>query len=356
MSDDVPLSAEEIIRRIQRGALEAELVAQQRPDGVALGESLAGMSQLLYDLVHATRSVAHLERGEDPDDSWTWAADDTSVAASDTAWVDELLTKYCAENDLKTLLFADTNPHRNTSAWGLGFLARCFHTATDHLAAISALVATSAHLRAPITLSRTVLEASATACYLADARVDRAERLRRSLNLRFSELKETANERAGDDPDGDEHAQISELIAFARSAGYVVAKYDPRGYMAPVILGENRRRADSVRLVVDEVLPNGLGLSMYRSMSAIAHSRDSIFLMPDDYQLPDKVKPWQRTHSVAWHTLPALLVIHELCVRLERFLGWDMAGTADMIETVAIHWSIGAGQQDAAIRASLGFE
>lgn len=272
MSDEVPLDAEEIIRRIQRGTIEAELVAQQRPDGVALGESLAGMSELLYKVVHATRSIAHLERGENPDDSWTWATGDSSVAASDAAWVDELLAYYCAENDLTTLLFADTNPHRNTAAWGLGFIARCFHTTTDHLAAISALVSTSAHLRAPITLSRTVLEATATACYITDTRVDRTERLRRTLNLRFSELKETANERANDDPDGDEHAQIAELIQFATTAGFVVARYDRSGYLAPVIFGEKRRRADSARLVVDEVLPGGVGLSMYRSMSAIAHS------------------------------------------------------------------------------------
>lgn len=218
---------------------------------------------------------------------------------------------------------------------------------------MSALVSTSAHLRAPITLARTVLEASATACYITDTRVDRAERLRRSLNLRFSALKESANERASDDPQDDEHGEISELIAFAKWAGYAVARYDPRGHLAPVIFGASRRRADSARVVVDEVLPNGLGHSMYRSMSAIAHSRDSIFVMPDDYTLPDKVKPWRRTQTVAWHTLPSLLVIRELCIRLEGFLGWDMTNAANLIETIAIQWSIGAGLHDKTIRADL---
>jgi hypothetical protein len=191
-------------------------------------------------------------------------------------------------------------------------------------------------------------------CFITSGAVNAGERLRRSLNLHFAQTKESSNERRDSGETEPYETELVELIGFAEYGGYKVAKYRRDGIQPPVIRPSDGSN-DSARSIVDAVLP-GIGTSMWRSMSAVAHARRSQFLIPDGFQLPHQVKPWQRVESVAWHTVPSILVVRELCQHLETYLGWHIGALDELWERVAGHWAVAAGLDDSRIRRELGFE
>lgn len=350
---DQPFDAADFIAKLQRGVAEQAAVAARRPSGEQLAGSLHEASKHLCAWTEQWRMKACLLKGKDPTQTYEWLPLDDSEAGADKDAAAPLIAAYCASDQLSSHHWLDTNPTRNPASWAIDYLARCFHTVVDNLEGIATLIEGSERLRAPITLSRSVLEAAAMGCFVTSKAVDGRERLRRSLNLHFAQTKESSNERVGADDQGDYETELIELIGFAESAGFEVARYRRDGVQPPVIrppTGSN----DSARSIIDAVLP-GIGTSMWRSMSAVAHARSSQVLIPDEYALPHEVKPWQRVESVAWHTLPSILVVRELCLHVETYLGWDFEPWSDHWEQVAGQWAVAAGLDDARIRRELGF-
>jgi hypothetical protein len=351
---DEPFDAEQFVAKLQRATEEHARVVARRPTGEKLADALSEAARLLYEWTDAARLKACDARGIDPRQSYAWAPLDGSVAHSDHAETEPGIAKFCAGTKLTASYWLDTNPIRNPTTWAIDYLTRCFHTVIDDLAGIADLVKQSERLRAPITLSRSVMEAGATGCFIADTTVDTHERLRRSLNLHLAEVKEASNERRGT-PDRDPlEIELQELMSFAQDSGFALDRYRPNDILPPRIRPDSGRH-DSASSIIDRVLP-GIGTTMWRSMSAVAHARDSQFLIPDAYGLPHELKPWQRVESVAWHTLPSVLVVRELGQHLERYLGWSFEPFSSLWDAVAMHWSRAAGLDDKRIRAELGLD
>jgi hypothetical protein len=303
----LPFDPEKFMEDLRQRTLEHRQVVHLRPNASQMASALRDFTDLLYRRLEASRELAAAEAQSS---SGWWLPPAGSIAEADVALHDQLVDDFCSSQAPTQTQWLATNPTRNPTSWAIAFLKRCTQTMTDHLSAMAQLMESQAHIRAPITLARTVLEAGAVGCFVADPEASSDERLRRVLNLHFAQLKEAANEAGVTELRGDYDAQIDELRAFARLAGFDV-KYKTSGHLPPVILGEGSTRADSARAMVKRILP-GVGVSMWRSLSAVAHSRNSLMVLPDDYAPPHTVQAWQRAETIAWHALPALGVTHEL--------------------------------------------
>lgn len=350
--DSEPFDAGEVMRKLQQSTAEQALVVERRPSGDRLAASLTEAARLLYEWTENLRLKACAAQSVDPRQTYAWLPLEGSQAFLDRAANQLLVSAYCEDRDPSSMHWLETNPTRNPTDWALDYLTRCFHTVVDNLAGIAALVETSERLHAPITLSRSVLEAAAMGCFITDVTVDERERLRRILNLHMAQIKEAANERRGTPEQADYHDELEELCGFARSVGFTLGRYRLNDVGAPRI-SPTEGRHDSATSIIERVLP-GVGTSMWRSMSAVAHARDSQFPIPDDYALPHELKPWQRVESVAWHATPGILVVRELGLHLERYLGWDFQPWPSLWEAVVSHWYVAAGLDDARIRRELG--
>ena len=348
--------ARAFLKKLEQARAEKLEVVARRPKQKRLVKALLRSSEILYALTDTHRKIAALEGGADPVQTYEWFPKPGSVAFDDRIRIEPGVTAFIESESPKQLIWLDTNPTRNSTAWAVDFIRRCLHSTVDDLSAVAVLSRHSGHIRAPITLSRSVLEAAALACFLSDPDATPEERLRRTLNLRFSELKEASNEVRDRADEFDYDAEILELVSYANVIGFAVKASKPGSHQPPMILGPGTTRADSARLMVDAVLPDGLGRSMWRSLSAVAHSRDSGTVLPDEYGLPHEIEGWRRFEAVAWHAVPALLVVHEMVRRLQTFLGWDFADWLEMFENVVHVWSIGGGLADDQIREGLGFE
>lgn len=349
---DTTLDVAQLLSDLARGKAEQAAVAAQRPTGGELATSLRAATRDLYDWTEDWRRRACLLNRQEPTQTYAWFPLAGSTAAGDRDAAASLIADYCTSREPSSDHWLDTNPTRNPADWATDYLTRCFRTVIDNLAGIATLIEGSETLRAPITLARSVLEAAAIGCFVSSNEVDPRERLRRTLNLHLAQSKESSNERVGTDDQDDYETELAELIDFAKSVGFEISRYRREGNQPPVI----RPRAgsnDSARSIIDAVLPE-FGASMWRSMSAVAHARDSQVLIPDDHVLPHEIVPWQRVESIAWHTLPSILVVRMLCISLQDYLGWDFGSWAGIWERLAGQWAASAGLDDARIRRELG--
>lgn len=350
-----PFDAASFVDRLQRSTAEHVLVVQRRPSGAELAESLTEAAKLLYEWVENLRLGACAARSINPRQTYAWLPLEGSLASSDRAASQSLVDAYVADRSPTSMQWLETNPTRNPTDWALDYLTRCFHTVVDNLAGIAVLVEKSDHLRAPITLSRSALEAAAMACFITDGTVGHRERLRRTLNLHMAQIKEAANERRGSPDRADYDHQLDELCSFAQhGAGFALGRYKSSD-VGPPRISPLHGRHDSATSIIERLLP-GIGTSMWRSMSAVAHSRSSQFPIPDEYTLPHELKPWQRVESVAWHAMPSILMVRELGLHLEGYLDWDFQRWPSLWEAMVSHWYIAAGLDDARIRRELGLD
>jgi hypothetical protein len=352
MADDSPFDAEKFMQDLERSTAEHARVVAQRPGGEQLAESLGNAAQMLYDWTELMRLKACETRDVSPTQTYAWLPLHGSTAFQDRTDIASTLASFCESRDLASTHWLETNPTRNPTDWAIGYLERCFHTVADNLAGVAQLVGPSRTLRAPITLARSILEAAATGCFIIDPTVDSSERLRRALNLHMAQTKEASNERRGAVEQDECEIELAELIDFANYAGLHPAKYKSSDVLPPRIKPLDGRH-DSASSIIESVLP-GLGITMWRSMSAVAHSRRSQLLIYGEYSLPHKLKPWQRVESAAYHTLPGILVVRQLGDRLQQYLGWNFEPWPELWDAVATQWSVAAGMDDAQIRDRLG--
>lgn len=278
--------------------------------------------------------------GVNPRDTYAWNPSSGSPAEADAEFVDDLLSEYTVAHELVSLEFAETNPFRNSVIWGIGLLAQCVRTAVDRLYGIADCLDSSRTIRAPLTMSRTVLEAAATACFVSEPDLDHRERLRRAHNLRMEDKREGANHR--DESDAADYLQsLAELVSFAEHSDLKV-RMSRLAHEAPQIPPESNER-ESIRELIERTLP-GAGLSTYRNLSVVAHCRPSVGdILPGDYSLHHEVAVWRKTEKIASYLLPTLISVHAMAGRVAQYLGWDDHQIQTTIEKVADFISISAG-------------
>ena len=316
-----PFDAAAFLAKLEQSGRERERVAARRPRCDELASSLGPSAGFLYETVDTSRKLEEAKRGLVVGRSYAWLPAAGSPAAGDFDFFAPLVEQFCQEFEPVGTHWLETNPSRNPADWSVVFLRRVFFTVIDHMRALAELVGTGAHLRAPMVLSRTLLEASSVGSFIIDIEVEPRERLRRILNLHLEELKEASNATAGDLREQYE-SNIGELVAFAHHCALPVAPYTPERFQAPMLPGPTSSRSESASRMVDIALPD-LGRDMYRSLSAVAHSRDSRTLLPDEYSLPHEIVDWRRTESAAWHSIAPLFVVKLLAERTAAYLGWD---------------------------------
>lgn len=346
-----PFDAEAFVARLQKATEEHALVTAQRPAAEQLSLWLGKGAEMLDNAVELLRNIAVLLHDQDPDSTGTWPPNPVSVGATDRGTYERSIASFVASHAPQATHWLDTNPHRNPVLWATGYLRRSYYTIIDCFAGISGLLGRegSFHLRAPIVLARSAFECAAWGAYVTDPDIDANERLRRILNLHFEEVQESLN--AGASAEDDDRGR-ADLIAYAQHCGFTV-KTGRQPWMAPVILAPNRNAPDSARHVIDQILP-GVGVDMWRSMSAVAHGRSAQVVIPDEHSRPSDLKAWQRVESISWHTLPALLLTQELCSHTEAYLGWETREWGEELQPVAAAFGIAAGLRDAEIRQGLG--
>lgn len=350
-----PFDAVAFLTKLERANREREQVAARRPPRDELAKSLGPFAGFLYEAVDTTRQLEEAKRGLVPGRSYAWLPAADSPAADDVNSFAPLVDQFCQRAEPRGTHWLETNPTRNPAAWSVVFLRRVFFTVIDHMRALAELVGSGAHLRAPIVLSRTLLEASSVGSFIIDIEVEPRERLRRILNLHLEELKEASNATTGElrkQYEGDIH----ELLAFARYCDLPTVSYKPERFQAPTLPGPTSSRSESASRMVDIALPD-VGRDMYRSLSAVAHSRDSRTLLPDEYTLPHDIVDWRRTESAAWHSIAPLFVVRLLAERTAAYLGWTALDSwATSFEVVITQWSIAGGLADEQIRSALGLD
>ena len=343
--------AQAFVELMHRRGEEHKLVAAQRPAAAELADLLRQLANLIYRGFDVERESACLSKGVEPRSTYAWQPIAGSPADIDVAAVDDLLDTYVADRELASLEFADTNPFRSSIVWGIGLLAQCVYTAVDHLHGIADALESGRTIRAPLTMSRTVLEAAATGSFVADPGIDSRERLRRAHNLRMEDLKEGENHRS-DDGDEDYRTGLEELIEFATASGFEVRS--PRLRHLPPAIPSPTGESESIRILIERILP-GVGISTYRTLSSVAHCRPNVGdVLPDEYALPHEVANWQKTEKIALYAIPTLLAIHEMTLRVTKYLGWADHEIGEMIQGSINVFSIGAGWKDAEIRDVLG--
>lgn len=351
-----PFDPEALLDQLARSVEEHKQVVALRPIGEQVADSFGRFGDLLYQFAEASRRLACLNADRDPDQTYAWMPLDGSLAEADLHTLDRIVESFCSSQERVSHHWLATNPFRNPASWGMDFLARCFRTTAENITAIGALTATGRHLRAPLILTRSVVEVAATACFVVDTAVGQRERTRRVLNLHLAQAKESLLEAVGVGNDAHQAVtELEELMEFALHAGYELYKYKPSGWAPPVIVPTGNQPRDSTRAIIDEVLP-GFGASIWRSLSAVSHSRGATTLLYDEYVLAHDLYEWQRTEVIARHGLAALLVVKELCVRLEAYLGWDFEDWADAIDEMLKQCFVAAGMADSSIREHLGLK
>lgn len=283
--------------------------------------------------------------------TYRWAPSATSIAASDRDSLLAPIKEFCEGVGPQSTHWLETNPTRVPADWGIEFLARCIRTSAESISAMGVLLQTGEHLRAPLILARSCIEATATACHLVDPSVNQRERTRRILNLHMAQVKESLLETARSHVATEEEVELDELMAFATHLGYDLARYRPDKWQPPVITSKGATR-DPATAIIDHVLPD-VGRSIWRSLSAVAHARSAQTLMPDEYTLPQNLEQWQRTEVVARNALPAVLVLRELCARLTNYLGWPYDELDELIDVVSRQLAVAGGMADAQIRLAL---
>lgn len=347
-----PFDAEDFVRRLMASAAEQRRIVALRPTAEDVSRSLRAGADLFYRALTLLRQQNLLLLGQDPQTQSAWPPAASSPAAVDCSHYESLVKEFVASEQPEGTHWLETNPLRNPLLWGSDHLRRALYTVTDCLGGIARLVGHDGHhLRAPIVLARTAFEVAAWGAFVVEPSIDRQERLRRTLNLQFAELKEIAN--ANPNRDEDRH-ELGEFIAFGKFAGFDV-RYKPDRHSPPVIRQAGRSESDSAGRVIEQILPR-VGRDMWRSLSAVAHGRSAPMMIPDEVTPPDQIAEWQRLESVAWHTMPALLTTQQVCLHIEAYWGWETREWAEALNPLAVTLATAAGLHDAEIRAHLGLD
>lgn len=278
-----PFDAAAFVARLQRATAEHARVTARRPTAPQLSEALGQGTDLLGRAVDILRNLAVLHQEQDPNATGIWPPSRGSLASGDLDTYETAIAGFLEAHDARATHWLDTNPYRNPVLWATDHLRRSYYTILDCLAGIAGLLARddAHHLRAPIVLARSAFECAAWGAYITDPQIDSQERLRRILNLHFDEVQESLN--AGGPEEGDD-AGRADLIAFAEYCGFTVT-LGRRPWTAPVIFAPGRTWPDSARQVIENVLP-GSGVSLWRSLSAVAHGRSAPIPIPDEYSPP----------------------------------------------------------------------
>jgi len=351
------LDAEAVMRYLRRSRHANDLVAVRRPQAPALAKSMTKCVGLLDQWVTLSSRIAVAESGTDPDSVRGWGVTESSPARHIRASVEVSVAAFVASHSPSSTTWLDTNPDRNPWDWGLDFLQRSHFTIVDHLLAVAILLKDKTTVRSAVTAARSALEASARMVYILEESADEREKLRRVLNLRVEEMKESSNSRAGAGENADDEADIQEQIAFALELGYTLKHaYKPGRHFPPVFVDKDAVESEySTAKIIDKVLPD-VGRDMWRTVSAVAHSRRAPLFFPADFILPSQLRPTDRAKSIAWVTLPSILSTRAAYSLLGDFTGWDGGGWTDMLDALARHWAVAAGLRDNEIRQSLGLD
>lgn len=233
--------AQAFLERLEKSGGEHARVVEQRPGKEQVADAFQKFGSLLYEWGDTSRRIAALSVLEDPDQTYIWVPHFDSLAHGDFGALEPKIASFCAAEERLSYHWLDTNPTRNPAHWGIDFLRRCFHTVIDSVTAIGVLVATGQHVRAPLTLTRSVIEAAATGCFIIDGSVGREERVRRILNLHFAQVKESLLESASSGNDvTDAQAELDELMLFAKHCGYALKRYQPGGWFPPTIASKGQ--------------------------------------------------------------------------------------------------------------------
>ena len=171
-------------------------------------------------------------------------------------------------------------PMRNVHSEAIRYL----NNAEDHLRGCGHLIPAEGIVFSPISLGRTVLNATAAAHWLLAPGVDAEERIRRHMNVQLNALEEKV-QHCGDDPESAQYKakverDIDELLDAAGKAGMTPRKSKGQG-----------------RLYINPVMPSDT--QMLREF--IAHA---------DIPLPAEFL--QRIHSAAVHANPNSLAVADL--------------------------------------------
>jgi hypothetical protein len=183
------------------------------------------------------------------------------------------------------------------------------------------------------------------------------------LNLRLGELGEARYEHAGND-DGDAggddggdddddigwyEEEITEISAGVASLDMKVKNAGRRSRGLPSI-----HPKDSTQTMIQAILEKDLGSTVWRSMSAVAHSREAMMLIIIDALDPLSGNEQWRARDLSSNCLPALMVVDRLMLRLGEYLGWDMDDAWDDDDKVLRNvWHAGSGGHDEAIKRKL---
>lgn len=231
-SGDSEFDVVDLVERLKLAGEERKRVVALRPSAEQLADSSKQYGDPLSQFGEASRQLAAAKLGVDPAQKSSWFPLSGSVAQADRDSIQPSIEQFC-EAGRESYHWLATNPTRNPSDWTLGYVARCFKTVTENVHAVGALTDTGRHLRAPLTLMRSIIEASASACFVMDIAVNERERLRRGLNLHLAQTKEALLESAGLDHSGQYSTELAEVMEFAKSCDstfrrYNTAKWNPR--------------------------------------------------------------------------------------------------------------------------------
>ncbi len=333
--EELDAQALELLERIRRGAEQGRRVAATRPNAVQMADGLSAFCGL-WDATVAVRLLERFPtRPETLDDiDMLWHPRDGSPAQADQLWVTSLPGPW----------------PRNPARLSLNLLQRLATAAIDHLRGLAVLMREEELVRAPVATARSALEACATASFLMDTSVSQRERLRRAINVLLIELEESRREAVlQEDGEGaaEQVEEITRILAAAEACG-MSSKWN-----------RNRRRsfphlpeADSTQRMIEALLLEGLGASVWRNMSAIAHNRESHTLLLFDPQ-GVHLSVEMRTHDVALNSISAVVAGTEFVSRVAGYVGWDLSEVIDFHPTLLNVWSLGAGLGDEMIREHL---
>ncbi|TIC81006.1 hypothetical protein [Nocardioides sp. GY 10127] len=310
-------------------------IAAERPTAEIMGMILLQNAKDLHAHLNVRRTSAYDSLGDDKSeaDEYDFHPAPGSPADQDLQWAESLVG------------FAD-NPIRIS----LDLIQRLVAATVEHLEGLAQLTAATTLMRAPVSLARSAMEAAATAAHLADSTVPREDRLRRALNLRLAELGEARYEHSGglDEADWFER-EIDAISTGVAGLGLAVKNTDRRSRGLPSI-----HPKDTTQTVIQEILERDLGSSVWRSMSAVAHSREALMLVVVDALNPRGGNEQWRARDLARNCLPALVVVDQLIPRLGTYLGWDMTDAwDDAKKTLLDVWLRGSGALDEEIERKL---
>lgn len=328
--------AEAFFAQMEENRVREAAIAAERPTAEIMGTILDYAAKVLHAHLNLRRMEGLIALNDEEAKEFDFHPTAGSPADADLRWGASLTA------------FED-NPVRIT----LDLIQRLAASTADHLEGLAHLTSATTLIRAPISLARSALEAAATAAHLVDLDVTRDDRLRRALNLRLAELGEARYEHADDDGDDDEVAwyeqEISAITAGASSVNMKVKNADRRSRGLPSI-----HPKDSTQTMIQAILEKDLGSTAWRSMSAVAHSREAMMLIIIDALDPRSGDEQWRARDLATNCMPALMAVNQLMPRLGAYLGWDMNDAWDDEDNVLLNvWHAGSGGHDEAIKRKL---